>query len=209
MNITTAGRRANKIIIFLSLVCLTAIFVSCSQETQTLEESTFIYNPDLVDTLHSFPGINFQLAPPLNWVSLDSAGLDGFRRMMAGTDLSRKLYPINPLAAFSDSVYAGHMYIAQIEEEEASFSRIAEMYEELLSEHVKEHEMSRAKIEINQLEVFQFLVRTNEIVNYKFLIETSPGKRILLEYILGSSSYSQIAPAVESSISSIRALPIN
>lgn len=207
MNINAAGRRTNLIKIFLCFVCISILILSCSQETP-LEESTFVYNPDLVDVPHSFSEVNLQLAPPKKWVSLDSAGLDNFRRMMAGTDLSRKLYPINPLAAFSDTVYAGHMYIAQIEEEDVSFSRIVEMYGDFLSEHVEAIDLSRKKIVINQLEVYQFLLHTNEIVNYKFLIETSPGKRILLEYIIGASSYSNVSPSVESSIASIRAMSI-
>jgi hypothetical protein len=137
---------------------------------------------------------------------MDSLRLDQFRRLLGGTALSREFYPVFPLAVLSDSMTGCLMYISQIEEPEAEMPQIAEHYNDFLNSHLGEAAMTRVQYIINGINVHYYSVQSTNNTNYKLLGETTPGKRFLIEYIIGSPVYSQLEPSVASSIASLEPL---
>ena len=186
-------------------LCLAAL-VSCSEKEIVFEKAPFVLYPELVGDPIQIPELARDFAPPAGWAPLDSAQLDNFRRMLGGTDLAREFYPVIPMIVLTDSTTGCMMYIAQIDEDKASISQIAEHYVNFLKPRLAASALTSANYTVNDLNLYYHLLHSVEVVNYKIIGETAVGKRILIEFIIGGTVYAGVEPAVSSSLASLKSI---
>ena len=188
------------------IFCLAVILtmVSCSEKEEVFVAPPFTANAELVGAPIQIPELDLQLAPPAGWQALDSAQLDNFRKMLGGTDLSREFYPVYPLIALVDSVTGCMIYVAQIEEAETGLQQIAQRYRDFLVPRTKSSAMNEAAYLINGIKTYYYMLHSAEVVNYKLVGETTPGKRFLIEYVIGGVVYAGLEPGVSASLATIK-----
>lgn len=197
------NRTAAGAFIVVAVIIVLAV-ASCSGKKDAFEPGPFTYQADMVDSVMEITELNLQFAPPAGWRMMDSVQLDNFRRMLGGTELAREFYPIFPMIAFSDSATGGLFYIARIEESETDLSRIAGEYRDYIESKTTAEARTPANYLINDMKVYYYLVRSSRIINYKLVGQTAPDKRFLIEYVIGGVFYTQVEPAVSSSISTLK-----
>lgn len=191
----------------ITVVSVAAVLVllagACSREEIVYEKAPFALDQDLVGEILTLPELDLAIAPPGGWRTFDSVQLDGFRRMISGTDLNREFYPVFPLVAFADSGSGGMMYIAQIEETEADLASVAKRYNDFISSHLGSSAMSTSNYLLNDLRVYYCMMHSTEVVNYKLVGETLPGKLFLIEYIIGGRFFPAVQPSVSASLATL------
>ena len=200
----------NKTFVALCVICFICVavgLVSCSKKEEAFVPAPFVANTALVGAPVQLTEIGLEQAPPAGWKTADSAQLDDFRRMLAGTELAREFFPIFPLGVAFDSATGGVMYIAQIEEESGTIADIAERFEEFLSPRLKGSAMTKNHYMINNLKIYYYMLHSAEMVNYKIVGEISPGKRFLIEFIIGGPIFTAVEPSVSASLATLRATP--
>lgn len=180
------------------------ILISCSSQTDDFQNAPYTINENLLSEPVSYSEINLEACPPLGWTAMGELKLDMFRRMLGGTELSTEFYPVYPLAVYQDSTTGLIMYVSKIEESEATLKEISERYEDFLMPKLKDSGMDRKTYLLNDMEIYQYLVHSTQIVNYKILGETASGGRFLIEYISGAAIYSSIESKIEASLASLK-----
>jgi len=186
-------------------MCVAISLVSCSKKDKAFVPAPFVANAALIGAPVQLAEIALELAPPAGWKAADSTQLDSFRRMLAGTELAREFFPIFPLIVAFDSATGGMMYIAQIEENQETFADVVKRYEDFLSPRLKGSAMNREYYLINDLKIYYYMLHSAEVVNYKIMGETAPGKRFLIEFIIGGPVFTAVEPAVSASLATLRA----
>jgi len=202
--------RPYRIFSIIGLFLLTSVLImvtSCSEDKEvTFEPAPFTLNEDLLGPAVEIPSVGLALRQPAGWHRLDSLQLDQFRRMLSGTDLIREFDPVYPLVVFIDSTTGCMAYVAQIQEVETPLPVMAELYNDFLEPRASSAALSRAEYTINGMETFYFLLHSSQVVNYKLIGQAAPGKRFLIEFVVGGAIYGQLEPTVSSSLASLRPL---
>ncbi|MEE9442757.1 MAG: hypothetical protein V3V99_08825 [candidate division Zixibacteria bacterium] len=186
------------------LAIMGLILISCSSQTDDFQKAPYVADDNLLDAPVTYTEINLDVSPPDGWTAMDNAKLDMFRRMLGGTEMSTEFYPVYPLAVYQDSVTGLMMYVSMIEESEATLKEISEKYEDFLMPKLKGSGVDRQTYLINGMQIYQYLVHSSQIVNYKILGETTTGGRFLIEYISGTAMYSGIEPAIKASLAALK-----
>jgi hypothetical protein len=189
------------------LICATVGLLSCSKKEEAFIPAPFVANAALAGAPVQLTEIGLEFAPPAGWKTADSTQLDDFRRMLAGMELAREFFPIFPLVVAFDSATGGVMYIAQIEEESETMADIARRFDDFLSPRLKGSAINRQYYAINNLKIYYYMLHSAEMVNYKILGETSPGKRFLIEFIIAGPIFTAVEPSVSASLATLRAAP--
>ena len=187
------------------LFCLTIPggLISCGDDEPVFEPITYQLKQELIETAVNLPEIAISIASPAGWTTVDSENLDGFRKMMAGTPLSRNLFPVYPLTLFSDSTLGTMMYVAAVEESLKDFSKMADDYHQFLKDRRKGADLALNHLIINGLKIYQFRLQTPQMVNYKLLGESAPGKRFLIEYVVPGGAFRTQLLSINSSMASM------
>ncbi|MFH1699476.1 MAG: hypothetical protein ABIE07_02720 [Candidatus Zixiibacteriota bacterium] len=184
---------------------MSLILISCSSQPDDFQNAPYTVDDNLLDVPVTYSEINLNVSPPAGWTPMDNAKLDMFRRMLGGTEMSTEFYPVYPLAVYQDSATGLMMYVSMIEESDATLKEISEKYEDFLFPKLKGSGIDRKTYLINGMQIYQYLVHSSQIVNYKLLGETATGGRFLIEYISGAAMYSSIEPAIKASMAALKA----
>jgi len=194
------------------LVGLAGIFIigSCSgAEEISFEPAPFTVDPDLPSEAIDFAELGLQFHRPQGWTAADSASRESFRRMQAGTALSREFYPIFSLDVFIDSATGAIAYVARVEEAEGQLEQINKRYEEFLSSRIDKSSLRGHYYSINGLNICYYLHHTDQIVNHKLLGETPSGERFLVEYVVPAFANPELTPVITSSMAGLRPLDVH
>jgi hypothetical protein len=173
------------------------ILMSCSTKEAKFEPAPFKPDKQLIGASIPVPDLDLEFSPPGEWKVMDSTTLDNLRRMLARTPLALEFYPIQPLVGASDSLTGSLMYIAQVEAEGASLTKVADRGRDYLQSRLGTAAMTSNQYLINGIKIYSFLLHSTEVVNYKLIGEASPGKSFVIEYVVGAAQY----PALEGSLS--------
>lgn len=190
-------------------VGMAAIFIigSCSGTKElSFEPAPFAVDPALPTEAIDFPELGLQFHMPQGWTVADSVSRDAFRRMQAGTALSREFYPVFSLDVFIDSVSGTIAYVARLEEAEGTLEQINKRYEDFLSSRIDKSQLRGGYYAINGLNICYYLHHTDQIVNHKLLGETPSGHRFLAEYVVPAVANPVLEPVVTSAMAALRPL---
>jgi hypothetical protein len=185
-------------------VLLLASLSCTSAKKETFEAAPFTLDTSLLSQPVTVPELGLQISPPLGWQAADSARLDAFRRMQAGSELSDKFYPIDCQTLYIDSVDGAIMYIAQIEDTDTPMPKVAKLYEDVLDANVQASSLMKAYYRIDDLDVYYLLHHTDQVINYKLLGQTRTGKKFLMEFVCSGRSFAGVEGAITSSIASLQ-----
>ena len=187
-----------------AIAVLTALTLSCSKP-ETFAPAKYTVNSDLIAAPVSFPELNLTIAPPKGWTAVDSVGLARFQLLMSNTELSTKIFPILPVAVFVDSATGSVMYVARVSNRTDRLSSMAARFEGYLSDKKGTSVLTPARLNVNGLNLYQYLLTSTDAANYKILGETSPESRFLIEFIVRSENLEKLQPAFESSMATLKA----
>jgi hypothetical protein len=179
--------------------------VSCSGTAElSFEPAPFTLDRELLTDPLYLPDLNLQFSPPVGFAAIDSLRLDAFRRMQAGTALTREFYPLLTHVVFADSVSGAIIYAARLEGTEGALAPLAKQYRDFLLSRMDASMLQEHYYLINDIRICHYLHHTSEIVNHKLLGETTPGKRFLIEYVIPATANPGLEPAVHSSMAALR-----
>jgi hypothetical protein len=186
----------------LAIICL--VLISCSLQTDDFQNAPYTADENLLAEPVTYSEINLEVSPPSGWTPMGKVKLDMFRRMLGGTEMSTEFYPVFPLAVYQDSATGLIMYVSMIEESGATLKEISEKYEDFLLPKLKDSGVDRKTYLINGMQIYQYLVHSSQIVNYKILGETTTGGHFLVEYISGAAVYSGIEQTIKASLVTLK-----
>ncbi len=187
-----------------AVAVMAALALSCSKP-ESFTPAKYKVNTDLIAAPASFPELNLTIAPPKGWTAVDTIGLARFQLLMSNTELSTKIFPIMPLAVFADSTTGAVMYVARVSNRTDRLTSMAARFEGFLSDQKGTSVLTPARLNINSLNLYQYLLTSTDAANYKILGETSPENRFLVEYIVRSEMLEATQPALESSMATLKA----
>lgn len=195
---------ARCLLIGASAVLLLALLSCTNAKKETFEPAPFTQDASLLSQPVTVPALGLQFSPPLDWRAADSAQLDAFRRMQAGSELSDKFFPIDCQTLYLDSVDGAMMYIAQIQETDTPMPKAAKLYEDILDANAAPSSLIKAYYRVNDLDVYYFLHHTDQIINYKLLGESRSGGKFLMEFVCSGRAFPAVEGAITSSIASLQ-----
>ncbi|MDD4050788.1 MAG: hypothetical protein PHR28_02660 [candidate division Zixibacteria bacterium] len=187
-----------------AIAIMMAVALSCSK-SETFTPATYKVNPDLIAAPTTFAELNLTIAPPKGWTAIDTLSLARFQLLMSNTELSTKIFPIMPLAVFSDTTTGGMMYVARVSNRTDRLASMAGQFEAFLSDQKGTSIVTPARLNVNGLNVYQYLLTSTDAANYKILGETGPETRFLIEFIVRSQTLEALLPALESSMATLKA----
>lgn len=182
---------------------VTALTLSCSK-SESFTPAGYAANSALTAAPVSFPELNLTIAPPKGWQAADSANLARFQLVMTNTGLSQKVFPVLPLAVYSDST-AGMMYVAKVTNRTDNLATLAGRFESFLQDKKGAGVLTTSRLNVNGLDFYHYLMVTGGTANYKILGETADDTRFLIEYIVRADAFEALKPTVESSLASMKA----
>ena len=182
------------------------LLASCGGEKEVYKPSPFIYNAELLAEPVPLIDAELQVSLPLGWTPLDSARMDSFRRMLGATELAREFYPMFPLAAYADSSTGAFVYVAQVDEKQASLAKVAQRYRDFLTSRLADAAMTEERYKVQDIKLYCFTLHSPTTVNYKLIGETRPGTRFLIEYIIPGGSFAGFESAISSSMASLKVI---
>lgn len=188
----------------LLLIGLALFILSCGSAQETRLPAPYVANDNLVDPPHDLAEINLQFSPPKGWTEADSATLNQFSEMLAGTALSTEFYPIAPQIIFRDSATGVIAYVASIPGTSDSFEKMDQRYKEFILKNQGNAGLDQKRYLVNGLKLTQYIMHTPKVVNYKILGEVDSTHRFLIEYIINGSLYGELEPSVSASLAALK-----
>lgn len=198
-------KTAVRCLMILAVVALLLASLSCSgKKTVPFKTAPFALNSSLLGPPVDLPRLGLQFSPPLGWQPADTARLDAFRRMQAGSELFEKFYPVNCLTLYIDSINGSIAYVGQINDADVPMADVAKRYTDFLEDHVAPASLMTENYRIDNLDVYYFLNHTDQVINYKLLGETRSGGKFLIEYVCTGQAYPAVEGAITSSVASLQ-----
>ncbi len=192
----------------LTIIAASALLLaslSCSgTKTVAFKTAPFALDSSLLSQPIVVPELGLQISTPLGWQVADSARLQAFRRMQAGSELFDKFYPVDCLTLYIDSINGAIAYVAQINDADVPMPDVAKRYTGFLDAHMAPSSVMSENYRIDNLDVYYFLYHTDQVINYKLLGQTRSGGKFLVEYVCTGQAFPALEGAITSSIASLQ-----
>jgi len=197
----------------IALTCLTIIAalavvatsLSCSSDSKVMfKTAPFALDSSLLAPPVEVPGLDIKFSPPLGWQAADSARLEAFRGMQAASQLFDNFYPVDCRILYIDTVNNAMAYVGQINNADGSMAGVAKRYRKFLNNYMVPESITSETYRIDDLDVYFYLHRTDQLINYMLLGQTREGNKFLMEYLSGAATFPAVEGAMTSSIASLQ-----
>jgi hypothetical protein len=192
-------------LLLLILLSITGCTQSGEERVGRPIELIFDINPELLDEIIRLDdkGVGFQ--PPKEWRPLsDEVFGEAVSQIMQSVS-ETDLFSIRPLYVFLHHDHNSSLIVSVITSDSTftSPSDFAKSYRLELSGRLYDNDYKETEFLKDGIHFYQYLIQSDDIVNFKFLFQNRTGELFQLDYIVPRAVYATESKAIESSIGSI------
>lgn len=183
------------------------LLISCSGEDKPGRQSNeIIFNVDstLIEDPIVLTEVGLKISPPKNWISIDSTAISNIlQKINFQPNINISDSKLIILKIFVDTINKALFLIANIHTKLGSDS-IVNLFEKQLEKTKDSFTFQKAKFAKDGVELNQYLIQNQTLVNFRFLGISPTSKIFQIDYFIPKSKYSaELAKAIESSLGSM------
>jgi hypothetical protein len=198
-------------IVFVSIL-LAIFFFACSGERERQEkaviEMQFEVDQALLGSRVAADTHGVQFHPPFGWDQVSPDVIDEAYRMTVPDEEVQNTFDIRPEYIFLNQQNGSSLIVSsvRISDPELDRERVLREFKNTLADRSDETSVRQTDFMKDGIHIHQFLIQSDEVVNFKFLMFTKTDALLQLDYVVPKNVYPAESKAIESSIGSIQYL---